>query len=67
MTLQAKPAVWRAATCHVAYLSVTKTRLYMGLVAPRFTIRHRLSNFAALRHSAALLDAVAPTTRRRQA
>ena len=40
---------WRAATCHVAYLSVTKTRLYIGLPYPRFMMRERVSNFAAMR------------------
>jgi hypothetical protein len=40
---------WRAATRHVAYLSVTKTRRYMGLADPHFMMRERLSKFAAER------------------
>src|SRR5207244_5306057 len=40
---------WRAATRHVAYFSVTKTRLYIGLPDPRFMMREQVSKFAALR------------------
>src|SRR5688572_3614136 len=55
----ATPATWRAATRRMAHLSVTKTRLYMGLDDPGFSMRHALSNFVAARHLPALLDAVA--------
>jgi hypothetical protein len=43
----------------VAYLSVTKTMVYMGLDDPRFVMREGFSKIAALRYAAALGGAVA--------
>jgi hypothetical protein len=53
------PRTLRVATRHLDDLDEIKTNFYIGLDDHHFMMRHAFSDFAALRHLAALLDAVA--------
>src|SRR6185503_2095345 len=56
---QATRELWRAATRPIVHLSGTKTRLYMELGPPHFTMRGEFLKNAATRHGCALAGAIA--------